>query len=83
MIATGEVIAIAIESFDVVIQRLSRDRAFRVKYCENPDSTLEGYFTPEEIRAIKTGDGHRLGELGAGDKWEGLLKALCGPHPGP
>jgi hypothetical protein len=83
MTRTGEVITIAIESFDTVIQRLSRDRAFRVKYCENPDATLEGYLSPEEIRAIKCGDGHRLAQLGAGEKWEDLLKVLCGPHPGP
>lgn len=76
-----EVIAIAIEQFETVVGRLSRDKAFRVKYCQNPDTTLEAYLTPEEIHAIKTGDGHRLHLMGCGDKWEELTSALCGPQP--
>ena len=68
---------------DLVIQRLSRDKAFRVKYCEDPDGTLEAYLSPEEIRAIKTGDGHMLTQLGCGERWEELTATLCGPHPGP
>jgi hypothetical protein len=76
-----EVIAIAIEQFETVVGRLARDKAFRVKYCQNPDTTLEAYLTPEEIHAIKTGDGHRLHLMGCGDKWEELTQALCGPQP--
>lgn len=71
---------IATEHVEAIIDRLSRDRAFRVKYCEDPDGTLESYLTPEEIRAIKTGDGHSLSLLG-GHKWEELTAAFCGPHP--
>lgn len=75
--------AIAVEQLDAVIYRLSSDRAFWVKYCQDPDGTLESYLTPDEIRAIKSGDGHQLEQLGAGEKWERLTQALCGPHPGP
>lgn len=75
-------IAIAIEQIETVIGRLTHDKAFRVKYCQDPDTALESYLTPEEIRAIKTGDGHTLHRMGCGDKWEELTSALCGPHPG-
>jgi len=78
-----EVIAIATQQIQEVIDRLVVDTAFRTKYCQDPDGTLEAYLTPEEIRAIKTGDGHRLVQLGCGDRWAGLTQALCGPHPGP
>jgi len=71
----------AVEQFETVIGRLMRDKSFRVKYCEDPDGTLESYLTPEEIRAIKTGDGHRLTLLGCGEKWEELHAALCDGHP--
>lgn len=73
--------AIATEQVETVIGRLTRDRAFRVKYCQDPDGTLDAYLTPEEIRAIKTGDGHRLEVLGCGDKWAEFTAALCGGHP--
>ena len=76
-------ITIAIEQIETVIQRLSADKAFRVKYCQDPDAALEAYLSPEEIRAIKTGDGHRLTELGCGEKWEELTATLCGPERGP
>jgi hypothetical protein len=65
-----EVTAIAIEQIETVIGRLSNDKAFRVKYCQDPDRTLETFLTPEEIRAI-----------GCGQHWENLTAALCGPHP--
>src|SRR5947209_2210364 len=78
-----EVMVIAIEQIETVIGRLTHDKAFRVKYCQDPDATLEAYLTPEEIRAIKTGDGHRLGQLGGDLKWADLTAALCGPNPGP
>jgi len=71
---------IAIEQIETVITRLTRDKAFRVKYCQDPDGTLDAYLTPEEIRAIKSGDGHSLSLMGC-DKWEELTSALCGPHP--
>ena len=77
-----EVIAIATQHFETVIGRLTRDKAFRMKYCQDPDGTLSAYLSPEEIRALKTGDGHRLGLLGAGDSWHELTAALCGPDPG-
>jgi hypothetical protein len=74
---------IATEQFETVVSRLVNDQAFRMEYCRNPDAALEAYLTPEEIRAIKTGDGHRLSELGCGDQWSQLTAALCGPDPGP
>lgn len=76
-----EVSAIATVQFETVVDRLARDKAFRMKYCQDPDRTLESYLSPEEIRAIKTGDGHRLHVLGCGDKLEELHAALCGPQP--
>jgi hypothetical protein len=72
--------AIAVEQIEAVIGRLAHDKAFRVKYCQDPDSTLEAYLTPEEIRAIKTGDGHRLTLMGC-EKWDELHAALCGSLP--
>jgi hypothetical protein len=75
--------AIATPQIEAVVDRLTADKAFRVRYCQDPDSTLEAYhLTPEEIRAFKTGD-DRLMELIDGNKWEDLIKTLCGPHPGP
>jgi hypothetical protein len=73
--------AIAIAQFETVIGRLMHDKSFRVNYCQDPDGTLETYLSPEEIRAIKTGDGHRLTLLGCGEQWEELHAALCGRHP--
>jgi len=75
-------VAIATAQIDAVIQRLSADPEFRVRYCQDPDKALESYLSPEEIRAIKTGDGHRLGQLGSDGKWADITTALCGPHPG-
>jgi len=77
------VIAIATEQIDAVIARLVNDKAFQMEYCRNPDAALEAYLTPDEIRAIKTGDGHRLAQLGCGESWPKLTAALCGPDPGP
>ena len=74
-------IAIATEQIETVIGRLTRDKAFRVKYCQDPDGTLEAYLTPEEIRAIKTGDGHSLAMMGCEQQIEHLTAAFCGPHP--
>ncbi len=76
-----EVNAIATEQFETVVERLAGDTAFRVKYRQDPDGTLESYLTPEEIRAIKTGDGHSLHVMGCGHTVEDLTQALCGPHP--
>lgn len=75
--------AIAVEQIEAVANRLTRDKAFRVKYCQDPDGTLGSYLTSEEIRAIKTGDGHRLQLMGCEQTWEELTAALCGPDPGP
>jgi hypothetical protein len=65
------------------VTRLVNDQAFQTQYRQNPDATLEAYLTPDEIRAIKTGDGHRLTEWGCGEQWPLLTAALCGPDPGP
>jgi hypothetical protein len=73
----------AMEHLDTVIEKLSGDQAFRTKYCQDPDTALAGYLNPEEIRAVKTGDGHRIAGLGSGEKWEQLTQALCGHDPGP
>jgi hypothetical protein len=54
-----------------------------VKYSEDPDATLEAYLSPEEIRAIKTGDGHKLLQMGCEGQWDELVRTLCGPAPGP
>jgi hypothetical protein len=76
-------VAIATPQIEAVIDRLQADRAFRVKYCQDPDGTLSTYhLSQDEIRAIKTGDDQLL-ELIDGNRWEELIKALCGPHPGP
>lgn len=78
-----EVSAIATPQIEAVIERLSTDQAFRMQYCQDPDTTLSVYhLTPEEIYAIKTGD-DRISQLLEGEKWEGLIHALCGPDPGP
>lgn len=78
-----EVIAIATPQIEAVIERLSTDRAFRVKYCQDPDETLGAYhLTSDEIRAIKTGD-EMLKHLIVEEKWSELIAALCGPFPGP
>jgi hypothetical protein len=71
---------IAVGQIETVIGRLTQDKGFRVKYCQDPDGALEGYLTPEEIRAVKTGDGHRLETLGGGGYWQQLNDALCGPQ---
>lgn len=71
-------IAIATLPIETVIQRLAADKAFRAEYSRDPDGALEMYLSPEEIRAIKTGDGHRLMALCDGQKWEQLNAALCG-----
>jgi hypothetical protein len=76
------VIAIATPQIEAVIERLSTDSAFRVKYCHDPDGTLGSYrLTPDEIRAIKSGD-DRLLELIEGEDWDRLIVALCGADPG-
>jgi hypothetical protein len=73
--------AIAVEHIETVIGRLTHDKAFRVRYCQDPDATLQTYLSPEEIQAIKTGDGHRLALMGCAEKVEDLTAAFCGPHP--
>lgn len=75
--------SIAVQHIEEVVDRLLEDRAFRMKYSQDPDTTLQAYLSPDEIHAIKTGDGHRLLEMGCGHKLEDLTEALCGPHPGP
>lgn len=76
-------ITIATPQIEAVIDRLASDKAFRVKYCQDPDGTLGAYhLTQEEIRAIKSGDNHLLELIDAG-KWDELISALCGPDPGP
>jgi hypothetical protein len=77
-----EVIAIATEQIETVIARLAQDKAFLMKYCQDPDKALEGYLSPAEILAIKTGDGHSLIQMGAGDSWEAFTRAVCGQHAG-
>lgn len=76
-------IAIATEQIETVVARLVNDKTFQMEYRRNPDAALEAYLTPDEIRAIKTGDGHLLSELGGGEQWPQLTAALCGPDPGP
>jgi hypothetical protein len=76
------VIVIATPQIEAVIDRLAQDRAFRVKYCQDPDGTLGAYhLTTEEIRYMKSGD-DRLLDLIDGNKWDEFIKALCGPNPG-
>jgi hypothetical protein len=76
------VIAIATPQIEAVIERLSTDRAFRVKYCQDPDRTLRAsHLTPDEIQAFKTGDNHLMGLIADG-KWEEFIHALCGHNPG-
>lgn len=78
-----EVVAIAIEHIETVIHRLMQDSDFRVRYCQDPDAALRAYLTPTEIRAIKTGDGSRLGLHGQSSRWHELSARLCGTDPGP
>ena len=74
--------AIATLQIEAVIDRLATDRAFRMKYCQDPDRTLGAYhLTPDEIRAIKTGD-DRLKQLITEEKWGELISVLCGQNPG-
>ena len=74
--------AIATPQLEAVIDRLAHDQAFRLRYCEDPDSTLSDYhLSADEIQAIKTGD-DGLARLVQGEKWEELIHALCGPLPG-
>ncbi|HEX6506341.1 MAG TPA: hypothetical protein VF221_01800 [Chloroflexota bacterium] len=75
-------IAIAIQQIESVIMRLTKDASFRIKYCQDPDKALESYLSPEEIRAIKTGDGYALGSAADGARWQELTAALCGSDPG-
>lgn len=74
-------IAIATEQIETVIRRLATDKAFRMKYSQDPDGCLGAYLSPEEIQAIKTGDSHRLQQMGCGS-WDELITTLCGPNPG-
>ena len=76
-----EVSTIATVSLETLIEKLSLDKSFRVKYCQNPDRTLENFLSPEEIRAIKTGDGHAFDQMGQGDAFSRLTQVLCGPNP--
>lgn len=76
-------IAIAVQQIETVIARLMKDQAFRARYCQDPDGTLAAYLTPDEIHAIKSGDGRLLGQLGQSPRWQELSAALCGPDPGP
>jgi hypothetical protein len=77
------VIAIATLPIEAVIDRLAHDRAFRVSYCNDPEGALRAYnLTPDEIRAIKTCDDGLLASV-KGDKWDALIRALCGTDPGP
>jgi hypothetical protein len=76
------VTTIATPQIEAVIDRLATDKAFRVKYCQDPDTTLGAYhLSTDEIRAIKTGD-ENLRVLIDGNKWEELIQALCGSLPG-
>jgi hypothetical protein len=77
------VIAIAIDQVELVIDRLMKDKAFRRNYCQDPDGTLSAYLTPNEIHAIKSGDGRLLGHLGNSPRWQELSARLCGTDPGP
>jgi len=77
------VVAIAIDQIENVIDRLTKDQTFRRKYCQDPDGTLAEYLTPTEIRAVKSGDGQLLGQLGKSRRWQELAAGLCGPAPGP
>jgi hypothetical protein len=74
------VIAIATDGIETIIGRLTQDKSFRVKYCQDPDATLKSYLSPEEIRAIKTGDGHDLSRMGC-DRWQELFASLCSEVP--
>jgi hypothetical protein len=78
-----EVIAIAIEQVESMVDRLTKDQTFRRKYCQDPDGTLAEYLTPAEIRAIKTGDDQQLGHLSRSPRWRELSAGLCGVDPGP
>jgi hypothetical protein len=66
-----------------VIDRLAADKAFRTQYCQDPDGTLGTYhLSADEIRAFKTGD-DRLLQMITDEKWEDLIKALCGSSIAP
>jgi hypothetical protein len=66
----------AVEHIESVIGRLTRDAAFRLKYCEDPNAALQAYLTPAEIHAIKSGDGHTLSTMGC-KRWDELLASMC------
>ena len=73
-------IAIATQQIENIIGRLANDKSFRVKYCQDPDGTLESYLSPEEIRMIKSGDGHCLSRTGCAHGDE-LFASLCSEVP--
>lgn len=73
----------ATPQIEAVIDRLATDQVFRQQYCQDPDGTLSRYhLAPDQIQAIKTGD-DQIKHLIDEEKWEDLVQALCGPHPGP
>jgi hypothetical protein len=70
----------AVDQLETIIGRLAHDKAFRVKYCEDPDAALQAYLSPQEIKAIKSGDGHTRTGIRSG-RWDEMLASLCKEVP--
>lgn len=52
-----------------VVNKAMTDESFRKQLKENPDTALRGFdLTPEEIAALKTGDGSKLHDLGVDER---------------
>lgn len=66
-----------------VVDRLQHDTSFRSQYCSDPDSALSAFsLTPDEVHALKTGDGLPAERVGCGQQWDSFVRTLCGPDPG-
>ncbi len=59
---------------EAVVTKVMADEKFRRKLKENPDATLSGFdLTPEEVRAIKSGDSVKLKHLGVDERISKLI----------
>jgi 3'-phosphoadenosine 5'-phosphosulfate sulfotransferase len=76
--------AMAVDHIVEAIDRLQQDSRLRLQYRQDPDQALAIYqLSPDERRALKTGDGFELELMGLGQKWSEFVETLCGPYPGP
>ncbi len=54
---------------EALVNKAMADESFRRKLKENPDTVLAGFdLTPEERKALKTGDAVKLKQLGVDER---------------